>query len=120
MEIRYLSKDVAITSQVEPGDMERLQKQGFASLICNRPDAEAPLHSPFAQIEAEARRRGIEARYLPVVPGQVTPQDGEAFAALLGGLPPPVLAYCRTGNRAETLWKLAQMGGHAAPLGRCS
>lgn len=108
MDVRYLSKDLAITSQIAPGDLAQVEQAGFASLICNRPDAEAPEHPAFADIAAEAGRRGIEARYLPVVPGQVTPQDGAAFAALLAELPQPVLAYCRTGNRSETLWKLAQ------------
>lgn len=111
MNIRYLSQDLAIASQLEPGDLAQLEKAGFASLICNRPDAEAPLHPAFAEIEAEAGQRGIAARYLPVVPGQITAQDGVAFAALLGQLPRPILAYCRTGNRSETLWTLAQAAG---------
>ena len=33
-----------------------------------------------------------------------------AFAGLLDELPKPVIAYCRTGNRSETLWKLARGG----------
>lgn len=108
MDVRYLTKDLAIASQIAPSDLAQLEQSGFASLICNRPDAEAPLHPAFADIAAEAGRRGIQARYLPVVPGQVTPGDGAAFAALLAELPRPVLAYCRTGNRSQTLWKLAQ------------
>jgi sulfide:quinone oxidoreductase len=110
MDVRYLSKDFAIASQLEPGDLERLSEAGFAAVICNRPDAEGPAQPTFAEIEAEARQRGIEARYLPVVPGKVTEEHGTAFAALLTELPRPVLAYCRTGNRAETLWKLAKVG----------
>ncbi|MGZ8287661.1 MAG: TIGR01244 family sulfur transferase [Telluria sp.] len=110
MEIRKLDADVAIMGQPTTGALEGLKQAGFASMICNRPDDEAAGQPPFAEIAAEAARLGMQAHYLPVVPGKITPADGAAFAALLAELPKPILAYCRTGNRSETLWKLAQGG----------
>lgn len=107
MDIRNLDAKLAIVSQPTPDALAAFQQAGFASIICNRPDGEAPGQPPFADIAAEAARLGMEARYLPVIPGKVTAEDGAAFAALLAELPAPVIAYCRTGNRSQTLWTLA-------------
>lgn len=108
MEIRKLDEDVAIMGQPAPATVAELRQAGFAAVICNRPDDEAAGQPRFAEIAAEAERLGMQARYLPVVPGKITPDDGAAFAALMAELPKPIAAYCRTGNRSETLWKLAR------------
>lgn len=110
MDVKKLDEKVAVMGQPAPAALAELKQAGYAAIICNRPDDEAPGQPPFAQVAAEAGRLGLQARYLPVVPGKVTPADGAAFAALLDELPGPVIAYCRTGNRSETLWKLARGG----------
>ena len=110
MEIKKLDEDVAILAQPTPADVAELKRAGFAAVICNRPDGEAAGQPGFAEIAAEAARQGMQARYLPVVPGKITPADSAAFAALLAELPTPIAAYCRTGNRSESLWKLARGG----------
>lgn len=110
MDIKKLDDDVAVLAQPTTAAVAELRQAGFAALICNRPDDEAAGQPGFAEIAAEAERLGMQARYLPVVPGKITPADGAAFAALLAELPKPVAAYCRTGNRSETLWKLARGG----------
>lgn len=107
MSIRYLDKDFAITSQVMPEALPELRDAGVATIICNRPDGEAEDQPTFAAVEEEAALCGVRAHYLPVVPGKITPADVEAFAALFADAPKPVLAYCRTGLRAETLWQLS-------------
>jgi sulfide:quinone oxidoreductase len=47
---------------------------------------------------------------LPVVAGDITDADVARFRQLLGTLPGPVLAFCRTGTRAAMLWALDQAG----------
>lgn len=106
MDIRYLDKDFAIASQVRPGALPGLRDAGLATIICNRPDGEGD-QPPFAELALQAAQCGIEAHYLPVAPGKITQQDAEAFAAIIAGAPKPVLAYCRTGLRAETLWQMS-------------
>lgn len=110
MDVKKLDEKVAVMGQPAPAALAALQQAGYAAIICNRPDDEAPGQPSFAEVAAEAGRLGLQARYLPVVPGKITPADGAAFAALLDELPGPVIAYCRTGNRSETLWKLARGG----------
>jgi sulfide:quinone oxidoreductase len=111
MTIRYLSKHFAVAPQLAAADLAALHEAGIAALICNRPDGEGPEQPTFAEIEVEARKYGIAVRYLPVEPGKITQDDVDAFAGLLAQLPGPVLGYCRTGNRSETLWSLAQASG---------
>ncbi|MCD2517544.1 TIGR01244 family phosphatase [Massilia sp. G4R7] len=104
MSIRHLSKDYAVGPQITPADVARLKAQGFATLVCNRPDGESGDQPAFAEIAAEARKQGMEALHLPVMPGKIMPADRDAFAALYVAAPKPVFAFCRTGMRAETLW----------------
>lgn len=107
MNIRYLDEHFAIAPQVDPGALPGLRAAGIATILCHRPDGEGPGQPAFAEVAAEAARNGLVAHYLPVVPGKITQADVEAFAALLADAPKPVLAYCRTGMRAETLWQLS-------------
>lgn len=108
MTIRYLDKHYAVAPQIAPADVVRLKEQGFASLVCNRPDGEGGDQPSFAEIAAEARRHGMQALHLPVIPGRITPDDRDAFAALYAAAPKPMLGFCRTGMRAETLWNDTQ------------
>lgn len=109
--MRYLDQHYAVAPQILPDDVPALKQQGFATLICNRPDGEGNPQPLFADIAERARALGIEAHYLPVTPGRITQADRDAFAALLAAAPKPVLGFCRTGNRAEQLWNGVQESG---------
>lgn len=115
MSIRYLSKDYAVAPQITSPDVVHLKEQGFATLVCNRPDGEGGDQPPFAEIAAEARKHGMQALHLPVVPGRITPADRAAFAALYAAAAKPVLGFCRTGMRAETLWADTRDSRHDQP-----
>lgn len=119
MTIRYLRKDYAVGPQIAPSDVAHLKAQGFATLVCNRPDGEGGDQPLFAEIAAEANKHGMQALHLPVIPGRITPADRDAFAALYAAAAKPVLGFCRTGMRAETLWSETQdrRDDNAAPAG---
>jgi uncharacterized protein (TIGR01244 family) len=104
MTIRYLSKDYAVGKQLVPADVARLKGQGFATLVCTRPDGEDRDQPSFTEIASEAHKHGMQAVHLPVTPGGITSVDRDAFAALYAAAPKPVFGFCRTGRRAETLW----------------
>ncbi|MBK3398077.1 bifunctional protein tyrosine phosphatase family protein/NAD(P)/FAD-dependent oxidoreductase [Methylobacterium ajmalii] len=108
MNVKRLAPDLSVAGQIRSADMAALAQAGFRSVICNRPDGEGADQPGFPEIEAAARAAGIEARYLPVVSGQVSDGDAAAFGVLLSDLPGPVLAYCRTGTRSTTLWSLSE------------
>jgi sulfide:quinone oxidoreductase len=108
MDIRQVTKNVSVAPQILPGEVAELKAQGFKSIICNRPDGEGSDQPNFNEIEAEAKKHGIETLYLPVTSGKVTDEDAESFKAALREMPSPTLAYCRSGTRSITLWSLSR------------
>ncbi|MCB1335196.1 MAG: TIGR01244 family phosphatase [Roseivivax sp.] len=108
MDIKTITEDIAVAPQITAGDLAEIAAKGYRSIICNRPDGEGADQPAFAEIAAAAKAAGLEARYQPVVSGQVMDADAAAFGKLLRDLPGPVFAYCRTGTRSATLWSLSQ------------
>lgn len=110
---KSLDDNLSVCSFVTPEELPGLAKQ-FRTIVNVRPDAEEPGQPSSAEMEQAARRLGLEYVHIPVVPGQITEQQVEAFAKALGDNPGPVLGYCRTGTRAASLWALARAGEHGA------
>ncbi len=108
MEIKTINAEISVAPQITPDEVQQLADQGFRALICNRPDGEAADQPNFSQIEAAAKKAGLEIRNLPIVSGKVSDQDAADFGAAMQELPRPILAYCRTGTRSATLWSLSQ------------
>lgn len=111
--ITRVSPDFSTSAQLTPEQLAGFAAAGFKSLINNRPDREGGESQPTSTaIENAARAAGLQYAWLPVVAGKITTDQVEAFAGLLAQLPKPVLAFCRTGTRSSTLYKLAgERGG---------
>ena len=107
MNLRPLSPDLSVTPQIAVADVADLAARGVKSIIGNRPEGEAPDQPDWSSLVAEAERHGMSARQIPVVPGQIGPEDVERFAEALRDLPTPIAAFCRTGTRSAMLWALA-------------
>ncbi len=107
------SDGVATSRQITQADLKAIRDAGFRSVICNRPDGESEDQPAFDEIAAAARELGLDARYLPVTPDGIGDAEVQAFGALVNTLPKPILAYCRSGNRAGMLRNLlvAQRNG---------
>lgn len=110
MTLTRLSEKVSVRPQLLPHEVAELAAAGFKGIINNRPDKEAPEQPSSAELEAEAKRHGLSYSHIPIVPGQATQQDAEAFAAAVRQAGGPVVAFCRTGNRSTGLWKMSQQG----------
>ena len=106
MDLKKITEKTAVSPQITPQDMAAIKEAGFRAIICNRPDGEGVDQPSFEEIEAAAKKVGLEAAYVPVTSGKVRDEDVESFGAALKDLPRPVLAYCRTGTRSATLWSL--------------
>lgn len=102
------SDRLSTSPQIKPADLSQLAADGFAGVINNRPDAEGPEQPTSLELEADAKRLGLAYWHIPVVPGEMTDKDVNSFAAALEEARGPVLAFCRTGNRAAALWKVTQ------------
>jgi sulfide:quinone oxidoreductase len=108
--MKTLTEGLSVAPQISPADVAGIAEAGYRSIICNRPDGEAPDQPSFAEIAEAAAAVGIACHNLPIVPGQLSDDDVDSFGRLLEELPAPVLAFCRTGTRSTTLWCLAQAG----------
>ena len=104
MELKKITEKVSVSPQITTEDMAAIKAAGFRAIICNRPDGEGADQPGFEEIEAAAKKAGIEAAYVPVTSGMVRDEDVATFGTALKDLPRPVLAYCRTGTRSATLW----------------
>jgi uncharacterized protein (TIGR01244 family) len=88
--------------------MAEAARQGFKSVINNRPDyEEGPEQPTNASIQAAALAAGLQYAFLPVQGGYQSPEEIAAFARLLDELPRPILAFCRSGARSTRLFVAA-------------
>ncbi len=109
MTIKPVSPTVSVSPQILPHQVASLASSGFKSIICNLPDGECgPGQPSFTQIAAAASAAGMEAAYLPIIPGKAGPAEAAAFRDLLDRLPAPVIAFCRSGARSSSLWAMSQ------------
>lgn len=107
MDVRPISPNVWVSGQIRPEDMAKLKDMGFRAIVGNRPDGEEPGQPEWAGIAAAAEAAGLAAAHIPVVPGQIGDDEALAFREVVTEFDKPVLAYCKTGNRAAQLWSLA-------------
>lgn len=110
MDTRKISPGLSVAPQITIQDVGILAGKGFRGIINNRPDGEDDEQAPSKEIEKIAKALGLEYRHIPVVPGKITDADIEAFSSALQAMQGPVLAYCRTGTRAASLWALSEAG----------
>lgn len=108
MDIRTLTGELSVTPQLTLADIRAVAEVGYRTLVCNRPDGEAPDQPDFAEIERRAPELGLQAHYLPTEPGKVSDEQATAFGQLMDECPKPMVAYCRSGLRSATMWALSQ------------
>ncbi len=106
MNIIEINQDYSVAPQITVEDVQAIADQGFRSIMCNRPDNESPGQPPVADIRAEAERIGLDFSFVPVVSGQIQPENITDFQAAIETLPKPVLAYCRSGARCGHLLQM--------------
>lgn len=104
MQYRQITEDYAVSPQIRVEDVQLIKEAGFKSVICNRPDDEDAGQPNADEIRAAVEAAGMVFRWVPVISGQMTPQNVEDQAAALEEVPSPVLAYCRSGTRCTNLF----------------
>ena len=111
MEFRNLSDSYAAAAQITIGDVREIEAAGFRTIISNRPDGEAPGQPSYAEIAKEAASQGLTTHHIPFVSGKLKPEDVIAFREAVASSPGPDFAFCRSGKRAEEMWKAAGADG---------
>src|SRR5690625_1779169 len=96
--IKVINPSIAVAPQLSAADMPEVARAGYKSVIINRPDFEGGADQPASdEVMRVAREQGLEVVYQPVISGALTHDDAVRFAQLVGQLPKPILAYCRSG-----------------------
>jgi len=103
MSIRTIDQRFATSGQIRPEDVAQLAQDGYAALVCARPDNEEPGQPAFAAIAREAEKHGMQALHIPVS-GTPSPAQVERFTEAMEGIEGRVLGYCRSGARAAALY----------------
>ena len=106
-DFRHVTDDFTTAPQISLADVAEAARQGFKTLISNRPDGEEPGQPTAAEIAAAAEAAGLAFHHIPVRGGP-TPEQVEATQAVLQEADLPVLAFCRSGTRSIVTWSLSQ------------
>jgi uncharacterized protein (TIGR01244 family) len=106
-DIRKVTETFSVAPQIVVDDIAAAADQGFALVINNRPDGEAPDQPPSARMAAAAQAAGVDYVHIPVVGGP-TPAQVEAVRSAIAAAKGPVLAFCRSGTRSIITWSLGQ------------
>lgn len=100
---------LSVMSQPSPHDVADLARQGYKSLINNRPDGEKPDQPKAAEVRAAAREHGLHYEHMPVTLNAITYEDVMAFRQAYTLGPHPVAAHCATGRRCYLLWAAGEV-----------
>lgn len=109
-DFRHVTDDLSVAPQISVADVDEAARQGFKTIINNRPDGEEPGQPRSGEIEAAARAAGLAYFHIPVV-GSPTPEQVEATRRVLQEADEPVLAFCRSGTRSIVTWSVCQAIG---------
>lgn len=106
MNFTQLSDTVYVYGQILPTDLAEIKAQGFATVICNRPDGEEVAQPSAQEIQTASEALGIAFFYVPFNPSNPSENMVADFSAALDAAPTgKILAYCRSGNRSSRLWQ---------------
>ncbi len=99
-----LAPTFTVTGQISVADVANIKAAGFDTVMCNRPDGEAPGQPDAAQIRRAVEKAGMTFFHVPMA-RSMSPEILRDFKAVTDGDNGKVFAYCRTGNRCTMLWK---------------
>lgn len=109
LQITKVSDNFSTASQISAEDITEIAQLGFKTIINNRPDYEGGDAQPTsAQLKKVAEDHHLSYFYIPVIPNNIQAEQIDAFNAAYVAAEKPVLGYCRTGNRAGSIFKLSQ------------
>lgn len=111
-DFRRVTDDLSVAPQISVADVGEAARQGFRTIINNRPDGEDPSQPLGLEIEAAAQAAGLAYVHLPIRGGP-TPQQVQATQRVIADAAKPVLAFCRSGTRSIVTWSISQAAAGA-------
>ncbi len=105
MSVYRMSETCAVSGQISAADVTTLAVDGYATVICNRPDGEEHGQPLASDVAAACEEHGIVFHFMPIDRSGLTPSMIESFREAVAGSDGPVLAYCRSGQRSAVIWQ---------------
>ena len=118
-----VTEKLAVAPQPKLSDFQEFKRQGFTTIVNNRPDGEDPNQLGSAAEEAAARAAGLGYVHIPVTSTGMTEDDARLFKETIEWAPGPVVAHCKSGARSFYLWVLSgDLDSHtdAEPLAKAA
>ena len=106
-----LTPQVSVAGQMNLDKFSALLKQGFKSVIVNRPDQENGNLVSVSQLREVAEKAHVSVIYQPVDSGKISQTDIQEFAKYYNELTKPILLVCRSGTRSTALFNQAKAQG---------
>jgi uncharacterized protein (TIGR01244 family) len=106
-EFRRVTDDFSTAPQIAIADVAEAARQGFTTVINNRPDGEAAGQPTSLEIAEAAKAAGLAYFHIPVV-GMPSQAQVEQMREAVRTAPGPVLGFCRSGTRTINTWALGQ------------
>ena len=108
---KTLNAQVSVAGQMTTDKFQQLLKDGFKSVIVNRPDQEQGNTVSVAQLRQIAEQSQVSVIYQPILSGKISQTDVTEFAKYYNELPKPILMVCRSGSRSSILFNQAKSQG---------
>jgi len=102
-----VTEKLAVAPQPKLSYFQEFKRQGFTTIVNNRPDGEDPNQLGSAAEEAAAHAAGLDYVHIPVTSTGMTEEDARLLKETIERAPGPVIAHCRSGARSFYLWVLS-------------
>jgi uncharacterized protein (TIGR01244 family) len=102
-----VTEKLAVAPQPKLSHFQEFKRQGFTTIVNNRPDGEDPNQLGSAAEEAAAHAVGLDYVHIPVTSTGMTEEDARLLKETIERAPGPVVAHCRSGARSFYLWVLS-------------
>ncbi|MDW6022531.1 bifunctional sulfur transferase/dioxygenase Blh [Mesorhizobium sp. BAC0120] len=104
-----ITNDLSVMPQPDLATISKLRSDGFGALINARPDGEEAGQPGSIAEQRAAEAAGLSYDFIPVSGPTITEADVRAFQKALAGAKGPVVAHCKSGLRALTLYTLGEV-----------
>ena len=102
-----VTEKLAVAPQPKLSDFQIFKRQGFTTIVNNRPDGEDPNQLGSAAEAEAARAAGLGYVHIPVTSTGMTEDDARLLKETIEQAPGPVVAHCKSGARSFYLWVLS-------------
>lgn len=109
MGVVKINERLAVSGQPVIAEFPGLAAAGYRGVVNVRPDGEEPVQPGTLAEEAAAKAARMDYGFVPVTGAAIREADIRAFQQALAKVDGPVLAHCKSGTRALTLYVIGEV-----------